>query len=407
MARQPSGRERASGSMTHPDGNRHDELVRGSTLAAAGLMLTSALGLIGQAAAATAATSPDVTTVASGLSAPSGLALDAAGDLFVADTDHCRVMMLAAQTADLYGQHERPGRLYDVAGRTCARGAALRYPTGLAVNSQGDLFIAEGTSNRVVMVRPHGSRALVDIAGTGHAGYNGDSQPGSRAELNQPDGLALDPTGDLFIADTANCRVREVPSHDVGLFGQTETPLSIYTVAGTGVCGSAGRGAPTGLAQLFDPVGVATDGVGDVFIADKGDQSVLEDAIAGVVTVVAGGTGSNGPYLSDGLSATGVSAELNDAEGIALGPTAMYITDGALHAVRVVPFATTVIAGRAMTAGDMYTLAGALPVTTSAGLGNGTQWVLTHLGRPTGIVVAPDGAVFVSDAGTGRVLEIR
>jgi len=348
-----------------------------------------------------------VITVASGLSAPHGLALDGAGNLFVADTDHCRVMMLAAAAEDLYGLHEQAGRLYDVAGRTCAKGAALRYPTGLAVNRGGDLFIAEATSDRVVMVRPQGPRSLVDIAGTGRAGYNGDDQPAPRAELDEPDGLALDQAGDLFIADTANCRVREVPSHDVGAFGQTMTPLDIYTVAGTGVCGSGGRGAPTGQTQVWDPVAVATDAAGDLFIADNGDQSVLEDTVAGRDTVVAGGTGSNGPYLSDGLSATGVTAELNDAEGIALGPSAMFITDGALHAIRVEPFAATVITGRAMTAGDMYTVAGALPITSSAGLGNGTQWVLTHIERPTGIVVDPTGDIFFSDAGTGQVREIR
>jgi len=346
-------------------------------------------------------------TVASGLSAPHGLALDSAGNLFVADTDHCRVMMLAARTEDLYGRHEQAGRFYDVAGRTCAKGSALRYPTGLAVNRGDDLFIAEATTARVVMVRPQGPRSFIDIAGTGHAGYNGDDQPAPRAELDEPEGLALDPSGDLFIADTANCRVREVPSHDVGAFGQTMTPLDIYTVAGTGLCGSGGRGAPTGQAQVWDPVAVATDAVGDVFIADNGDQSVLDDTVAGRVTVVAGGTGSNGPYLSDGLSATGVAAELNDAEGIALGSSAMFITDGALHTIRVVPFAATVITGRAMTAGDMYTLVGALPITTSSGLGNGTQWVLAHLGRPIGIVVDPSGDVFFSDAGTGQVREIR
>jgi hypothetical protein len=372
----------------------------------AGLLCTSALWSNPGAGAATPS-NPVVITVATGLSAPHGLALDSAGNLFMADTDHCRVMMLAAQSEDLYGLHEQAGRLYDVAGRTCAKRAALRYPTGLAVNRGGDLFIAEGTADRVVMVRPQGSRSLVDIAGTGHGGYNGDDQPAPLAELDQPDGLALDPAGDLFIADTANCRVREVPSHDVGAFGQTMTTLKIYTVAGTGVCGSSGRGAPTGQAQVSDPVAVATDPVGDVFIADNGDQSVLDDTVAGQVTVVAGGTGSNGPYLSDGLSATGVAAELNDAEGIAIGSSSMFITDGAQHAIRVVPFATTVITGRPMTAGDMYTLAGALPITTSAGLGNGTQWVLTHVDRPTGIVIDPSGDVFFSDAGTGQVREIR
>jgi hypothetical protein len=152
---------------------------------------------------------------------------------------------------------------------------------------------------------------------------------------------------------------------------------------------------------------VAVDSAGDVFIADNGDQSILDDTRAGALNLVAGGTGSNGPYLSDGLSATGVAAELNDGEDVALGPTAMYISDGTMHAIRVVPFSTTTLFGRAMTAGDMYTLAGALPITTSAGLGNGTQWILAQVDRPSGIVLAPSGTLFFSDSATGTVREIR
>jgi hypothetical protein len=257
------------------------------------------------------------------------------------------------------------------------------------------------------MARPTGSRALVDIAGTGQAGYNGDGRPADESELNEPSGLALDAAGDLFIADTANCRVREVAAQSTVAYGQAMTPFDIYTVVGTGVCGSGGRPGSGTMAQLSDPEGVAVDRSGDVFIADNGDQAILDDTRTGTLNLVAGGTGSNGTYLSDGLSATGVGAELNDAEDVALGPAAMYISDGTMHAIRVVPFATTTLLGRTMTAGDMYTLAGALPITTSAGLGNGTQWILDHIGHPSGLVVAPSGAVFFSDAATGAVREIR
>jgi len=135
-------------------------------------------------------------TVASGLSAPHGLALDSAGNLFVADTDHCRVMMLAARTEDLYGRHEQAGRFYDVAGRTCAKGSALRYPTGLAVNRGDDLFIAEATTARVVMVRPQGPRSFIDMPATTVMTNrpHGPSSMSPRASPWTPPGISSSPT---------------------------------------------------------------------------------------------------------------------------------------------------------------------------------------------------------------------
>ena len=145
-------------------------------------------------------------------------------------------------------------------------------------------------------------------------------------------------------------------------------------------------------------------------MADSGDQSVLLASAqggtyfgtavgAGDIGVVVGGTGSYGPYLADGLSATGIAAEVNDPRGLALGPTgALFLTDGYMHVIRVVPSTTGTLLGRAMTAGDLYTAAGALPVATSEGAGDGTRWVLTHTGVPSGIAVSAGGSVYFSDA---------
>jgi hypothetical protein len=358
----------------------------------------------GNASAAPA--TPAVHTVLSGLRNPGGMAFDDHGDLFVADTDHCRVVMVASKDGFLYGRHVQKLRPYVVAGSRCGSPGGLRYPTDVAVNAAGDVFIAEPTVARVVMVRPSGARTLVAIAGTGRPGYRGDGHPAPLSELNEPTGVALDAQGDLFIADTANCRVREVPATSGISFGQVTTPLDIITVAGSGVCGSNGRPGPAGAAQLADPVSLSFDAGGDLFIGDKGDQSVLALARTDQLLVVAG-MGSNGPYLQDGLSATGPTAELNDIEGVALSPLgALYVTDGALRAVRVVPAVSGPVLGRSMTAGDMYTLAGALPVSDATGAGNGTTWVVTRMDRPSGIAVSPFGTVFYSDAGAGKVVEL-
>ncbi len=346
---------------------------------------------------------------------PGGLALDAAGDLFVADTGHCRVLVVSARAGTRYGLHLRPGHAATVAGGACSGVGSIGPPSGVAVDAQGDVYIAEATAQRVQVVRPGGLRTVVTVAGTGHAGFNGDGLAGPASQLNEPTAVAVDGSGDVFIADTSNCRVRVLPARSVTLFGQTMTAGHLSTVAGTGVCGTAGQGGPVAAAQLWDPVAVAVDGTGDVLVADSGDQSVLLAAAqggdyygtalgAGDIGVVVGGTGSYGPYLADGLSATGATAELNDPRGLAVGPTgALFVTDGFMHAIRVVPATTGTLLGRAMKGGGLYTAAGALPVSSAAGLGDGTRWVLTQLGNPTGIAASPAGAVYFSDGGLDAV----
>ncbi|HSZ38103.1 MAG TPA: hypothetical protein VK773_13495, partial [Acidimicrobiales bacterium] len=127
----------------------------------------------------------------------------------------------------------------------------------------------------------------------------------------------------------------------------------------------------------------------------------------GDIGVVVGGTGSYGPYLADGLSATGVGAELNDPQDIALGPTgALVLSDGFMHVIRVVPARSGPLFGRMMTAGDLYTVAGALPVETAEGAGDGTRWVTTHMGTPTGVTVNPAGSVVYCDAASGAVVRL-
>ena len=198
-------------------------------------------------------------------------------------------------------------------------------------------------------VRPVGSGAAFTVAGTGRPGFNGDGLTATTSQLDQPTGVAVDAAGDLFIADTANCRVRVLPARSATLFGRAVTAGHLATVAGTGICGTAGQGGPIASAQLWDPVAVTVDGAGDLLVADNGDQSVLLASPHGGtyygsavgaddIGVVVGGTGSYGPYLADGLSATGPTAELNDPRGLAVGPTgALFVTDGFMHVIRVVP----------------------------------------------------------------------
>ena len=350
------------------------------------------------------------------LDGPAGIALDAAGNLFVADTGHCRVLVLPARAGVLDGLHVRPGHTATLAGGSCTGPGAIGHPSDVAVDSHGDVFIAEATAQRVQEVRA-GSRGVVTVAGTGSGGFNGNGLAATSSELDQPTGVAVDGAGDLFIADTANCRVRVLPATSTTtLFGQAVTAGHLFTVAGTGVCGSAGQGGPVQSAQLWNPVAVTLDAAGDLLVADSGDQSVLlapagaggsfyGTAVgAGDLGTVVGGTGSYGPYLADGLPANGPTAELNDPRGLAVGPTgALFVTDGFMHVIRAVPAVNETLFGRAMKAGDLYTVAGALPVATSAGSNDGTRWVVTQMGTPVGIAISASGALFYADAGLSRV----
>ncbi len=358
-----------------------------------------------------------VHTVAAGLLAsPSALTLDSAGDLFVADTGHCRILVVPSHDGRVYGVKLRRGRAVTVAGGRCGAGSIGR-PTGIAVDATGDVYFSEANEQRVEVIQPAGPGVTV-VAGTGRAGAGGDGGVATSGQLDEPSGVAVDRNGDLFIADTANCRIQLVPVASGELFGRSVVRDHAYTVAGTGVCGSAGQGGPLSGAQLFDPVAVATDAAGDLFVADAGDQSVLlAPAVSGTyygtavgagdIGVVVGGTGSYGPYVADGLSATGIGAELNDPRGLALTPNGtLVVTDGFMHVIRFVPAQSGTEFGRAVSSGDLYTLAGARPVSTSVAAGDGTRWVLTHLDVPAGIAVGATGAVLFSDAATGAIRSI-
>lgn len=381
----------------------------------AALAVTWAAGALPGAAAAAAAV-PVQTLLAPGtLDTPASLTLDHAGDVFVADTGHCRVLEIPARSGHDYGVALRRGRPVAVAGGRCGHGR-IGHPSGLAVDTTGDVYIAEANDQRVQVLEPSG--AIANVAGTGVAGAGGNGGVAASAQLHEPTAVAVDRNGDLFIADTANCEVRVVAEADGQILGQPVERDHIYAVAGTGVCGTTGQGGPMGSAQLFDPVALAVDFAGDLLVADQGDQSVLlatqqggtfyGTAVgAGDIGVVVGGTGSYGPYVADGLSATSAGAELNDPRGITLGPTgSLVISDGFMHVVRIVPAQTGTQFGRPMTANDLYTVAGALPVQTTAGSGDATRWVLTKMGTPTGVALTAGGALLYCDALTGAVVRI-
>jgi len=215
-----------------------------------------------------------------------------------------------------------------------AKDAQLNNPDGVAVDRTGNLFIADAFNNRVRKVSPSG--IITTLAGGGTS--PGDEGPAVNASLAQPHGLAVDAAGNLFIAEYQGHRIRKVSASGV-----------ITTVAGTGKAGFSGDGGPATSAQLSSPWAVAVDGGGNLFIADHGNVRVRKVSAAGIITTVAGngvlettfgssrvaisvaGVGTT-PVTRSGFSGDGglaVNAQMSSVDGVAVDAAGnLFIVDG-------------------------------------------------------------------------------
>ncbi len=154
--------------------------------------------------------------------------------------------------------------------------AELNRPEALAVASNGNVLIANQGTSQILRRTPDGK--LEVVAGTGRAGFRGDGGPATKAELDDPDGMAVAPNGTIYVADTGNNRVRAISPSG-----------TISTVAGNGGSGSGGSGGPAVRAQVDHPVAVALDAQGRLYIVDSAGLQVSSDGI--LTTVVAAGPG--------------------------------------------------------------------------------------------------------------------
>jgi sugar lactone lactonase YvrE len=282
---------------------------------------------------------------------PLGVAVDSFGNLYIADTANNRVRMVNTS-----------GTITTVAGNGTASfsgdggpatSAGLWAPYGVAVDSLGNLYIADQSNNRI---RKVASGTITTVAGNGSVGFGGDGGLAVNAGLYHPAGIAVDGSGNLYIADQSNNRVRRVNTSGI-----------ISTLAGNGLFGyNCNNGVATGLG-LHAPYGVATDGSGDVFIGDYGNQCVRKVNTGNITTVAGGG------YGGDGVPAT--SASLADPAGVAVdGSGNLYIADLVNNRVREVLSPSGIIS----------TLAG----TGAAGFaGDGGPAASAVLYNPSGVAV--------------------
>jgi sugar lactone lactonase YvrE len=262
------------------------------------------------------------------LNRPYGVALDRSGNLYIADTNNHRIRKVSSigNISTVAGS--------GVAGYSGDSGSALSarldYPYGVAVDPSGNVYIADTDNHRIRMVSPAGN--ITTVAGNGTGGYSGDGGPATSVELDYPKGVAVDGSGSLYIADTSNNRIRKVSPAG-----------NITTAAGNGTGGYAGDGGPATSAELNYPEGVAMDASGNLYIADTDNESTRKVSSAGIITTIAGnGTGgySGDGSSSEDLSAT--SAQLDFPSGVAVDSSGdVYVTDTVNNAVRLLMPANT------------------------------------------------------------------
>ncbi|MBV9506118.1 MAG: hypothetical protein JO323_14055, partial [Acidobacteriia bacterium] len=219
------------------------------------------------------------------LESPDGIAVDSAGNVYIADQGTNSVRKVAADgTISTYAGTGTAGFSGDGGP---AIGAQLNQPGGLAVDGPGNLYIADTANNRIRVVSPDGH--IATVAGNGAAGYSGDASGARDAALNGPEDITVDSSGSLYIADTQNYRIRVVTPNGI-----------INTLAGVGNGNVFGDNAPAISAGLILPTAVALDRSGNLYIADFGNSRIRVVAVTGMISTVAGNgdgaplTGSQG-----------------------------------------------------------------------------------------------------------------
>jgi subtilase family serine protease/sugar lactone lactonase YvrE len=301
------------------------------------------------------------------LNSPNGVAVDSLGNVYIADSGNDRVVKV-----------DTSGVITTVAGSgdCCFNGdggpatiAQLYYPTAVAV-AAGNLYIADTNNQRIRVVSPAG--IITTLAGNGTGGYSGDGGAATSAEIGAPYGVAVDASGNLYIADSGNYRVRMVSTSGI-----------ISTVAGKGTCCYSGDGAAATSAQLNSPSGVAVDAAGDLFIADRYNGRIREVAAgSGTITTVAG----NGVYGYSGDGSAATRAEFRYPEGVAVDAAGnLYIADSGNARIREVN-----------SAGSAATLVG-------GAIGDGGLGVFGVLDQPSGVVRDNAGNTYIADTNNNRV----
>jgi uncharacterized protein (TIGR03437 family) len=297
------------------------------------------------------------------LSAPDGIAYDSSGNLYIADAANQRVRKVSGGNITTVAGNGTAGYSGDKAAATSAE---MLGPSGVAVDSSGNLYIADTGNHVIRMVSSSGT--ITTIAGTNVGGYSGDGGAATSAELDLPSGVTVDSSGNIYIADSGNGVIREISGGNIS------------TILGAGVASTF----------LDFPVSIALDGKGDLYICDSDGLRVTKFVLStNTATVVAG----NGDIGFSGDFGPATDAKLQDPSAIAVDASGnLYIADTNNNRIRKV-----------YTDGTIATIAGyGFPGYT----GDGGPATNALLWAPHGVAVDGSGNVYVSDSGNNVVRKL-
>jgi trimeric autotransporter adhesin len=301
------------------------------------------------------------------LSYPTGVLVDSKGNLYIADQNNNRIRLVNnSLTISTFA-----GANHFAGDNGSATSALLNLPAHSLMDASGNLFIADTMNNRIRKVSASGT--ITTVAGTGVCAYTGDNGPAASAAMCLPGQLALDSTGRLYFADTGNSVVRRI-----------ETSGAITTFAGTGTFGDTGDGAAATAAQFELPVGLAFDASGNLFVSDNYAHRVRKIGVDGKI---AGFAGSLEGFSGDGNLAT--AARLDSPGQLAASGADVYIADTYNYRVRKV------------SNGVITTIAGTSTCCAVTAQANGT-----YIGRPGGLTVDSAGGVYIAEEDYDSIVKV-
>ena len=316
------------------------------------------------------------------LAGPTGVAVDSSGVVYFAegsigsgsglDIGDYRIWKVGAENV-LLNAAGNGIPSYSGDGGPASR-AQLNNPTGVAVDAAGNIYFADSQNNRVRRITPAGM--VETIAGTGERGFSGDGGPAAQATLNAPMGLTLGPGGTVYIADSGNNRIRAI------LDG------TIATIAGNGNAGLFGDGGPALKAALHAPQSIVVDSNYNLYIADTLNHAIRRVSPEGIIDSFTG----NRPGFS-GDDGPAAQALLNFPTSVALDSSNnVYVVDQGNRRVRRIAVATGVIS----------TVAGS----DSPFVGDGGKAVFARLDKPQSVVVDRLGNLYITDAVQNRIRKV-